>query len=267
MNNKKRIALIYDFDKTLSTKNMQEFTLFRELNLSPREFWDIAQQVADESKMDNILAFMYVTILEMKKRNIKLTKNLLNSHGNDIEFYDGVETWFDRINKYSQKLNVEIEHYIISAGLKEIIDGSKIAKEFKCIFASEYHYDKEGVADWPLISINYTGKTQYLYRINKQVLEINDDDGINSFMAENDRPIPFSNMIYIGDGLTDVPCMKLVKQNGGCSIAVTTEKTNKIVNELKDAKRVDFICNADYSNNSELDKTIKAIIEYIARKI
>jgi hypothetical protein len=177
-----------------------------------------------------------------------------------------VLSWFDRINKYGKRYNIKIEHYIISSGMKEIIDGTKIAKYFKKIYACEYHYDKDGLADWVSVAVNYTNKTQFVFRINKGALNVYDDYGVNRYMLHEERPIPYENMIYIGDGLTDVPCMKLVKSKGGFSVAVYDDKMIMKAEELMFQNRVSFCAPADYSKYSELDKKIKGAIRDINKK-
>ena len=174
--------------------------------------------------------------------------------------YPGVESWFDRINQIGDDLGVKVEHHIVSSGLREIIEGSSIYKHFREVFACEFLYDENNVACWPKNAVNYTTKTQFLFRINKGILDISKDKELNEYTPEDDRPVPFRNMVYIGDGLTDVPCMKLVKANGGYSIAVYTKgKRSKVESLLKD-NRVDFITLADYSEGGDLDNTIRDII-------
>jgi 2-hydroxy-3-keto-5-methylthiopentenyl-1-phosphate phosphatase len=258
------IALMYDFDKTLSPKEMQEYTFIPELGINPEEFWSASNGLAKEYKMDRILAYMYLMISKSNSANKSIRRNDFVNMGKGIEFFPGVEEWFSRINDYGREQGVSIEHYIISSGLKEIIEGSSIKKHFKEIYACEFHYNGSGVADWPLLAVNYTGKTQFLYRINKGVLDVSDDDSINKFIPEDKRRIPFRNMIYIGDGLTDVPCMKLVRSNGGQSIAVYKKKAG--VEELLKDNRVNYIVRADYSQGSHLDSLVKTIIAEMALK-
>jgi len=256
------IALMYDFDKTLSPKEMQEYTFIPALGINPEEFWSASNRLAKEYKMDRILAYMYLMISKSNSANKSILRNDFVKMGKGIEFFPGVEEWFERINDYGREMGVSIEHYIISSGLKEIIEGSSIKKYFKEIYACEFHYNGSGVADWPLLAVNYTGKTQFLYRINKGVLDVSDDDSLNKYVAEDKRRIPFRNMIYIGDGMTDVPCMKLVRSNGGQSIAVYKKKAK--VEELLKDNRVNYIVPADYSQGGELDAIVKTIINEMA---
>ena len=183
--------------------------------------------------------------------------------GRDIEYFPGVTDWFDRINAFGQSLGLEVEHYIISSGLKEIIEGTSIAREFKEIFAAFFVYDEHGRPIWPAAAVNYTSKTQFLFRINKGILDVTEDQALNEYTPDERRRIPFSNMIYIGDGLTDVPCMKLVKRNGGISIGVYQESA-AIVDDMLFNGRVDFVLSADYRADSPMEQTVQAALMRIA---
>lgn len=261
---KKTVAIMYDFDKTLCTKDMQEYTFIPNIGMTAEKFWQEATSLAQTNKMDRILGYMYLMIKKAKQEDRSIRREDFVKLGKDIEFYPGVTNWFERVNEFGKLQGVKIEHYIISSGLKEIIEGSKLNGKFKEIYASEFHYDGSGVADWPRLAINYTAKTQFLFRINKGILDISEDDALNDYVDNEERRIPFRNMIYIGDGLTDVPCMKLVKLNGGYSIAVyKTGQQNKVA-ELLLNKRVDFIMPADYSANKQLYKTVSKIIQKMA---
>ncbi|MBP3265247.1 MAG: haloacid dehalogenase-like hydrolase, partial [Acidaminococcaceae bacterium] len=226
------IALMYDFDKTLCTTDMQAYTFIPNLGMSANEFWAKASDLAEKHKMDRILAYMYLMLDEAHIHRKPIRRSDFVALGKDLELYPGVAEWFSRINRFGKEQGVTIKHYIISSGLREIIEGSSIYKEFDDVFAGEFLYDENGVACWPKNVVNYTTKTQFLFRINKGVLDISNDDDLNRFTPEEDRPVPFRNMIYIGDGLTDVPCMKLVKVNGGCSIAVYQKGKQAKVKDL-----------------------------------
>lgn len=253
------LALIYDFDNTLAVKDMQSFSFIPALNLGVGEFWDKTNELSVKYDTDKILSYLFVMVDECKKRGIKLTKEYLEKCGQDITYFPGVNTWFDRINEYGKQHGVIVEHYIISCGNLEILNGCSIKKKFKKIFACEYIYDENGEAYWPKVVINYTGKTQYIYRIKKGIMEDNDDIKINE-KSEHKR-VPLENMIYIGDGLTDVPAMLTVKESGGTSIAVYPEgKREKVINYYED-DRVNYICKSDYSKGSELEKIVQLIIE------
>lgn len=258
---KTTIAIMYDFDKTLCTKDMQEYSFIPSVNMTSEEFWSEVNDFSKENNMDSILAYMYFMLKKAKENNLPITRDVFINAGKNIELYPGVETWFKRINEYAKTLNVEVEHYIISSGMKEIIEGSTIKDEFKKIYACEYYYNDNKFAEWPSLVVNYTNKTQYLFRINKGVLDISDDKSLNSYVPEDNRSIPFRNMIYIGDGLTDVPCMKLVKSNGGQSIAVYKNNNTEMADKLLKEQRVDFITPANYEANSMLENIVFSIIE------
>lgn len=259
------VAIMYDFDKTLCTKDMQEYTFIPNLGITPKEFWQEADRLRIEDKMDSVLTYMYLMNQKMKEKNKPLTREYLKDMGKNIELFPGVLDWFERINQYGEERGIKIEHYIISSGLKEIIEGSNIGKYFKCIYASEYYYNNNQ-AVWPKLAINYTNKTQFLKRINKGVLDVSDDYNINRKMEEESKMIPVSNMIYIGDGITDVPCMKLTKDGGGVSIAVYTDKNINTVKNLKDDERINYIAKADYTEDSKLDMIVKKSIDSVKTK-
>lgn len=258
------IAIMYDFDKTLCTKDMQEYTFIPNLNMKPKEFWKEANELREKTKMDQILACMYLMLEKMKEKNIPLKREYLKESGKNIELFPGVEEWFERINEYGKKQGLEIEHYIISSGQKEIIEGSSIGNKFKKIYASEFYYNESDEAAWPKLAVNYTGKTQFLNRINKGVLDVSDDINLNKKMIDNERRISTANMIYIGDGLTDIPCMKLVKDGGGISISVYTNENKQMAKTLLKDGRINYIAKANYEDNKELDKIIKKTIKKMA---
>lgn len=258
MNNNKTIfAIMYDFDNTLSIKDMQEFTFIPKLGMTPEEFWAETNAFAKNRNMDGILAVMYCMMQKTLGTNLCSRKSLKKC-GEDVVFYDGVETWFDRINSFAAAHNVELEHYIISSGLKPMIEGTKIGKYFNQIYACDYLYDQDGLPVWPALSVNYTGKIQFLYRIHKGVFEVSEDHRLNSSTPDEEKHVSFANMIFIGDGLTDVPCMKLTRQNGGHSIGVF--KPNQHNKYLVRDDRVDFFVPADYSEGSEIEKIVQTII-------
>ncbi len=257
------IAIMYDFDKTLCTKDMQNYRFIPSLGMQVSDFWDYTNEVQQKEHMDSVLAYMYAAIKLSKEKNVPLKKERLEENGKGIEFFSGVVDWFKRINKFGEENGVQIEHYVISSGMKEIIDGTVISGEFKNIFACEYLYDSDGIAVWPKTAVNYTNKTQFVYRINKGVLDVSNDIDLNRSMPDDSKRIPFANMIYIGDGLSDVPCMKMMKSYGGKAIAVYQTLDNK-VKELLRKDRVDFIYPADYREGKGLDRTIKDIIRNMA---
>ena len=259
-----RIGILYDFDKTLCTTDMQEYDFIKNLGMTSNAFWGEAAAITEQHEVEKILAYMLVMIKKCKERGIPLTEEYLRSCGANVELFGGVLTWFDRINEYGASLGVEIEHYIISSGTYEIIQGTPIAKYFKRIYACRYMYDDKGEAIWPALAINYTLKTQYIYRISKGTLDVTDDYNLNRLQDESLRRIAYHNMIYIGDGLTDIPCMKLVKERGGKSIAVYPAGNREHVKPLVEDARINYVCGADYSPDSPLERIVKLIIEKMA---
>lgn len=259
------IAIMYDFDKTLCTRDMQEYTFIPSVGMEPTEFWAYAGKISGKEGMDSILAYMYCMIETAKKAGNPVTRDALVSCGKHVEYHPGVYDWFERINGYGKESGVQIEHYVLSSGLKEIIEGTSIAQFFKRIYACEFLY-RDGEAIWPKTSVNYTNKTQFVYRINKGILDINNDKDLNRSLPESERRVQFTNMIYIGDGLTDVPCMKLVKQGGGHSIAIYHKEAKETAMPLLKHDRVDWMFQADYRKNSALDKAMKMLIENLANE-
>ena len=258
------IAIMYDFDKTLCTRDMQEYTFLPNLGIEVSDFWNEANKLRENNKMDQVLTYMYLMFRKTVDNNRSLKRTYLNEMGKNIELFPGVMEWFDRINEYGKSLGFEVEHYIISSGLKEIIEGSKIGDKFKQIYASEFFYNEDGNAMWPKLAVNYTNKTQFLIRINKGILDISDDNSLNNKMLDDDKRISTSNMIYIGDGYTDVPCMKLTKENGGVSIAVYTDKNYETAKKLLKDERINYLVKSDYTDGSEIDEIVKKTIKSMA---
>ena len=258
------VAFLYDFDKTLCTTDMEDYAFIPSLGMTPREFWSVANGFGHANRMDGILAYMYTMIQESEKRRLPFTRESLREMGRDIVLFPGVQEWFGRINAFGDSQGVQVEHYIISSGLREIIEGSSISGEFKEIYASEFYYDEAGKPVWPKLTVNFTAKTQFVYRINKGVLDVSDDKTLNDSMPDNSKRIPFHNMIYMGDGLSDVPCMKMMRAYGGQAIAVYQESNRMGVEDLLAKGRVDFIFPADYSEGTALDQTVKNIIRKMA---
>ncbi|MBP1587137.1 MAG: haloacid dehalogenase-like hydrolase [Clostridia bacterium] len=264
------IALMYDFDRTLSTQDMQNYRFIPALGMTAEEFWSTANKFAADNTMDGILAYMYTMVSEAKKRGVVLRRETLVDMGRGIEFFPGLDTWFSEINAFGASMGVTVEHYVISSGLREIIQGSSICHEFREVFAGEFLYDADGMPVWPKAAVNYTNKTQFIYRINKGVLDISNDRDLNESMPDDDKRVRFSNMIYLGDGLSDVPCMKMVKAYGGKSIAVYNPDEaldpakHRRVLDLITKNRVDYIYPADYRKGKPLEATVKHIIEMMA---
>ncbi|MDO4548900.1 MAG: HAD family hydrolase [Clostridia bacterium] len=255
-------ALVYDYDHTLSPRDMQEYSFLPGLGVEPDDFWASCRVCAIENRMDGVLAYMF-RMQQVAKGKMPLTRETLVRLGEDIEFFPGVTGWFERVNEIGRGLGVEVEHYIISSGLKEIIEGSRIAEYFKAVFATSFVYDATGQAVWPATAVNYTSKTQYLFRINKGILDVTNDRDLNAFTPEQDRRVPFTNMIYIGDGLTDVPCMKLTRLKGGYSIAVYAPGEHALADDMLRQKRADFVTEADYSRGSEIERVVDMMLRAI----
>ena len=262
--NKPIIALLYDFDKTLCTQDMQNYAFIPSLGMDPDAFWKEANTFGWQQEMDGILAYMYTMLRKCNELGIPLTRESLVEKGRSIELFPGVKEWFGRINAFGESLGVEIEHYVLSSGLKEIIEGSGISHEFKMVYASEFYYDETGTPVWPKLDVNFTAKTQFVYRINKGVLAVSNDKDLNASMPDDSKRIPFTNMIYVGDGLSDVPCMKMMRAYGGQAIAVYQAGNRPGVEELLSRGRVDFIFPADYREGTALDSTVKNIIRKMA---
>ena len=257
------IAICYDFDKTLSPDDMQAQGYIQSVNYDVAEFWKESNSLAENNDMDQNLAYMYKMMKEAVG-NFVFNKKALEDYGKNVKLFPGVEEWFERIREYGKEKNVIIEHYIISSGLKEMIEGTSVAQKgaFEKIYASSFYYNDRGVAEWPAQVVNYTNKTQFLFRIEKGVLDVN-DPGINEYFSPDEMRVPFRNIIYIGDSDTDVPCMKLVNSYGGHSIGVYNSETKdktKVYKMLHD-NRIKYFAAADYTENSELDCLVKAIID------
>ena len=254
------IALLYDFDKTLCTTDMEDYSFIPSLGYTPAQFWQKANNFGWENQMDGLLAYMYTMIQECAAQNIKLDRAFLNHCGESIQLFPGVREWFARINAFGESLGVQVEHYVISSGLREIIEGSGIAQEFREIYACEFYYNENGDACWPKLDVNFTNKTQFVYRINKGILDVSRDRELNDSMPDDSKRVPFTNMIYMGDGLSDVPCMKMMRAYGGQAIAVYQASNRQGVEKLLADGRVDFIFPADYREGMELDRTVRDIL-------
>lgn len=257
------VAILYDFDKTLCREDMQNYGFIPALGMTPKEFWGATGEFSKRTGVERILSYMFMMTYLAQQKGIKCTKEWLFSLGKDLKYFDGVTTWFSRINEYAKEHGVIVEHYLLSSGTKEIVDGCSIAKEFTAVYGCEFLFDnKTGLPIWPKLAVNYTQKTQYFFRIAKGVTDANDDDGLNQKSGE--KRIPYRNMVYLGDGMTDVPCMILAKQNGGKSIAVYPEgKKEKVISLFEDG-RVNYIARADYSAGSDLEKVMQLIIDSIS---
>ncbi len=264
--NRFAVALIYDFDGTLAPGNMQEYDFIPAVGKSNKEFWHSANTLAQEQDADMILTYMARMIQEAKSTNLSLRREAFQESGRKVTLFEGVKEWFSRINGYAAERGIEIRHYINSSGLKEIIEGTPIAHEFRKIYACSFLYDVDGVAYWPAVAVNYTNKTQFIFKINKGVESVFDSKKVNEYIPEAERPIPFKHMIYVGDGLTDIPCMRLVKNSGGYSIAVYNPEQKGVRRDMQalvQGERVDHVCAANYTDGSEMDRLVKMIIDKI----
>ena len=255
------IAICYDFDKTLTPDDMQAQGFIQSVGYDVPEFWKESNGLAENNDMDQNLAYMF-KMMEAAEGQVLFTKDSLKRYGAQVRLFQGVESWFQRIRKYGEEHGVIVEHYIISSGLKEMIEGTTIANEFEKIYASSFLYNEKGVAKWPTQVVNYTNKTQFLFRIEKGVLDIN-DLGVNEAFAPENIRVPFRNMVYIGDSDTDIPCMKVVNSNGGHSIGVynaDTQDKAKVYKMMREG-RIRYFAPSDYSEGSQLDELVKAIID------
>ena len=259
------IALVYDFDGTLAPGNMQEFGLLQDIGYqNPNDFWNLCDQIAKTNDAGGISVVMYALQTEAQRHGIRCTREMLRKYGQSVQFFPGVKDWFSTINQYASQIGVEVKHYINSSGIKEMIEGCAIAKEFEQIYACSYLYDSNGDACWPSVVVDYTKKTQFLFKINKGIREVSDRVRVNEFVPTEERPVPFERMIYFGDGETDVPCMRTVKSNGGYSFAVYgNDKKRALAQQLLTEGRVNFACNADYTPQGEMMEIVKRILDKI----
>lgn len=260
------MAIAYDFDGTLAPGNMQEYDFIPALNMLSKAFWTFVNSLAKQHEMDQILAYMWAMLREADKADIRVHKSDFKNFGKNITLFPGVEGWFKQVNAYARSKGVRLEHFIISSGIREMVEGTPIYKEFKKVYASGFMFDHNGVACWPALAMNYTAKTQYLFRINKGSLDVYDNSVINTFVPKDQRPVPFENMIFIGDGETDIPCMRLVKDQGGHSIAVYNPNkrgAKKPAEQLINDGRATLSAPADFQEGSPIDSCVKAIIDKV----
>ena len=260
------LAICYDFDKTLTPDDMQAQGYIQSVGYDVAAFWKESNLLAQGNDMDQNLAYMYKMVREAEGQ-LLFTRHTLEEYGSKVALFPGVAEWFERIRSYGREKGVAVEHYIISSGLKEMIEGTRMAREgaFEKIYASAFYYNERGVAQWPAQVVNYTNKTQFLFRISKGVLDVN-DPGVNDSFSPEEIRIPFRNMVYIGDSDTDIPCMKLVTSYGGHSIGVYDPNTGdrRKVQKMMRERRIRFFAAADYSPGKELDRLVKAIIDRTA---
>ncbi len=265
MKEKVTIALIYDFDGTLAAGNMQEYDFIPAVGKSNKDFWEEANDLAHSQDADGILTYMASMIEAARAKGMSLKREMFQASGAKVTLFEGVEQWFERINAYGAQKGIRVVHYINSSGLAEMIEGTSIAKEFSKIYACSFLYNAEGDAYWPAVAVNYTNKTQFIFKINKGVESVFDSTEVNRFIEESDRPVPFKHMIYFGDGTTDIPCMRLVKNFGGRSIAVYNpeQQIPAGMERLIRDNRVNHVCPANYSEGEPIDTLVKMIIDKI----
>ena len=265
------IALVYDFDGTLSPQPMQEYTVLPELGVTPTAFWAGVDAELATTESENMLVYMRHLVEHAAARDVHLGRERLRELGRRVRYFPGVRGWFERINGYVReqgRAQVGVSHFVVSAGLREILDGVSIRPHFERVFASEYHYDERGAASFPRVVITDTTKTQYLFRINKGRLDLR--QSINTHMPEAERPIPFANIIYIGDGLTDVPSMTVTRKNGGNAVAVWNPRkagTRKGSEALLAAGRVNFIAPADFRAGRTLERRVCLLLDSVVASI
>ena len=268
---KRRIpmAIAYDFDGTLAPGNMQERQFLPDIGMKPNKFWAEVTALTKEHQADYVLVYMEQMLRKADAAGVSVKREDFEKRGESIRLFQGVEGWFDRITDYGRSRGVHIEHFLVSSGNAEIVAGTPIASKFAQVYASKFKFDQNGVATWPALAINFTTKTQYLFRINKGAHDLSDNTKVNKFVEKRDRPVPFENMVFIGDGPTDVPCFRLVKDQGGLSIIVFKPKTKNArekAEKFKREGRVHCTAPAIYTENSKLDRVIKANIDFIASR-
>jgi hypothetical protein len=267
------IGIVYDFDGTLSPNNMQEDTIFRAYGIDKDELWAKADRLVKEKGYERTLAYLKLLIHDAAFREKPLQREDLKALACQIEYYPGVKDYFANFSKFLQtipeveKWGIQVEHYVVSSGMKEILEGANIYQYFKRVYACEYDYDEKGPV-FPKLVINDTNKTQFLFRIVKGKLDLNED--VNSHMPDSERRIPFRNLIYIGDSFTDIPSMTVIQRYGGSAIAVFNPHfpvPSKVMDMIQEG-RADHFAPADYSERSLLiniiHTTLRKIIYHMA---
>ncbi len=266
-----KVAFMYDFDLTLSPRNMQEFSFQNLIGTTKEEWWKDVNGFGMNHNMDGALSMMYKLITVTRQKGITLKRQDIVNLGSDIEFFEGVETFFQRMTDYAKTKGLELKHYIISSGLKEIIEGTKIAHNFERIFASQFAYDENDIPFWPSQAVNYTTKTQYIYRVRKNAMDdLYNARSVNEYIECKDDLVPYSNFVYFGDGETDIPCMRTVSKKGGNSVCVYAPDDMEKYKECRKLyleHRADYLAPADYREGTELDKICKTLLDKIASYI
>lgn len=262
-NKENTIAFVYDFDGTLSPSNMQEYGFIKAIGKDKNDFWEENKHLSEKNDANSILCYMYLMLKKAQESNISLRRESFQNFGKEVKLFNGVSEWFDLVNEYASERMLTIRHYIISSGLREMIEGTSIATKFDNIYACSYLYNVDGIAYWPAVAVDYTAKTQFLFKINKGIKEVSDNTKINEYIPEDKRPIPFEHFIYFGDGETDIPCMKMVKEHGGNSIAVYKRSKKEVAEKLIHQNRVNFACAADYTKGKDIYHVVTTILDKI----
>ncbi len=263
------LAIVYDFDGTLAPGNLQEVQFIPDIGMKPEDFWAEVGSLSQQNQADDILMYMYLMLEKAREARIPVRREDFRKRGQAIVLFEGVLDWFDRITAYGRSEGIRIENYIVSSGNAEIIEGTPIASKFTKVYASKFHFDANGVADWPALAVNYTTKTQYLFRINKGAHDLSDNSKINEYVEKEKRPVPFENMIYIGDGATDVPCFRLVKDQGGISIAVFRPRkkgAREYAERFRQEGRVHSVVLANYGEGGKLEEVVQRRIQVLAAR-
>lgn len=266
---KATMAIAYDFDGTLADGNMQEHQFLPEIGMTPEKFWGEVKKLTRDHQADEVLIYMHLMLKEASNKNVPVRKQDFKERGKGIALFKGVDTWFQRINAYARTKNVNLKHYLISSGNEEIFSGTKIARHFDRVYASKFIFDENGAEKAPALAINYTTKTQFLFRINKGIEDVSDNASVNRYTPKSERVIPFENIVFIGDGTTDIPCFRLVKDQGGLSIAVYKPGARggrSRANDYLDHERVHASVPANYSENEDLEEIIKAQIDIVSSR-
>lgn len=265
------MAIAYDFDGTLADGNMQEHRFLPEIRMKPDDFWAEVKQITKDHQADEVLVYMNLMLRKANAAGVPVRRDDFKARGRTIELFPGVEGWFDRITEYARSKGVRLEHVLVSSGNAEIFAGTAIASKFAHVYASKFMFDQNGVAVWPALAVNYTTKTQYLFRINKGAHDLSDNNAVNKFVPKAKRTVPFENMIFIGDGSTDIPCFRLVKEQGGLSVAVYKARAKgshgkgRAEGYLAEG-RVHCVAPANYADGGDLDKIVKAQIDAVAAR-
>ena len=263
------MTIAYDFDGTLADGNMQEHQFLPDIHMKPKDFWAEVKKLTKEHQADEVLVYMNLMLRKAGASGVPVRREDFEARGKTISLFEGVEGWFDRITEYARQKGVRLEHVLVSSGNAEIFAGTPIAPKFAHVYASKFMFDENGVAVWPALAVNYTTKTQYLFRINKGAHDLSDNGAVNKYVLKKDRPVPFENMIFIGDGSTDIPCFRLVKEQGGLSIAVYKPRAKGAQGKAEgysEDGRVHCVAPANYAEGGDLDRIVKAQIDAVAAR-